>query len=181
MMNAHNACQLASRRQTSRGFTLIEVMVTLAIVAVAFSMVTLGFNQIFAKQLDAEGEKLSDWMAMVAETAVFRSTVLGVQREEKVLNVVAFYDNRWFKLNGVESYTLPDEYDWSVEVEERLDFGQDLANENREPFVAFLPSGRAMPQGELSVFADDQDAVTLVWEENTNIELVFGLDDRAKK
>lgn len=165
----------SSLRPFSAGFTLVEIMVALAIIAIAFTLVTVGFNQIAAKNLDSEGEKLNDWMGLVAESAILRSAVLGVQREEQVLSVVAFYENRWFKLNGVEPFVVPEQYELQVEVQERIDFGQEFENEDREPFVAFLPSGRAMPAGELSVFVEGVDAVTLVWEEDANIELVFGL------
>lgn len=157
--------------QKTSGFSLIEILVVTAIIAIAMGGVVVGFNTIFARQLDSEAEKMSDWLGAVAESAVFQSSVLGIRGEENTLRVVAYYDNRWFHLIGIEPFELSEDMQWDVETEEDIEFGQSQADrdQEREPFVAFLPSGQALPAGTLNMHISGQESLSISWDVNADI------------
>lgn len=156
------------------GFTLIEVLVVAAVIGLAATLTLVGYNIVFSRQLDSEVEKLNDWLEAVAESAVFRSMVLGVRADENVFQVVAYYDNRWFVLNGVEPFVLSADAQWEVETEEKIEFSQNLDDRDleREPFAAFLPSGQALPDGQLNIHGADGETVVLSWDQNGDFEVL---------
>lgn len=160
-----------SKADGSKGFSLIELMVVLVIIVLGFTVMRVGFSIVFSRQLDSEVAKMEVWISAVAESAVFQSTVLGVRAEEASLSVVAFFENRWYQINGFESYEISPDYQWELETEERIQFGEYEDNEDREPFVAFLPSGQAIPSGTLTIYNSRAEAVALNWDEDANFEI----------
>ena len=162
--------------QKASGFTLIEILVVVAMIALASGMLVIGVNTIFSRQLDSEAEKMNDWFESVAESAVFQSSVLGVRGDEQIFRVVAYYDNRWFQLNDIVPFELSGDMHWDVETEERIDFGQSQAerDQEREPFVAFLPSGQALPAGKLNIHISGQESLSLSWDNNADFLVDLG-------
>lgn len=152
------------------GFTLVEILVVIVIVALASGAAVVGFNSVFARKLDSEAEKMGDWLEAVAESAVFQSSVLGVRGEGNSFRVVAYYDSRWFHLNDIESFELLEEVQWDIETEDLVEFGQSQVDrdQEREPFVAFLPSGQALPAGTLNLHFPGQDSLSVNWDVNAD-------------
>ena len=165
--------------RSHRGFTLIEIMVVIAIIALASASVVFGFNAVISQRLKSEVEKASYWFEAVSETAVFQASVLGIRSTEEGFDVVAFYDNRWYPFRDIEVFQLSGEFQLEIETEDLIDFGAEIDNreQDREPFVAFLPSGQAIPAGRMSFFNDDEPPAAISWDNNAEFDFVFGDED----
>ena len=155
-------------------------MVVVAIIALAAGVFVMGYNIVFSKQLDSEVGKINDWLEAVAESAVLQSSVLGVRVEDNLFEVVAYYDNRWFLINGFESYEVSEDMRWEIETEEKIEFGQSLdeIDQAREPFVAFLPSGQALPEGTLRIHLSGSGSAGLQWDQNADFALIASEEDQ---
>jgi len=167
----------------NKGFTLLEIIVVCVIIALAMGAAVIGYNIVSGQRLSSEMEKMNDWFEAVAETAVFQSSVLGVRGEEGILSVVAYYDGRWYLQNNIPPFQMSGEFQWDVETEENIELGQDFVGEEgdraeeREPFVAFLPSGQAIPEGRLNLYGTDRDSGFLSWDSNAEFDFSFGEED----
>ena len=152
---------------------MIEILVVMVIIALAAGMLAIGFNIVVGQRLNSEVEKVAYWFESVSETAVFQASVLGVRANEQGFDVVAFYDNRWFPFNEIETFRLSGEFERQIETEERIDFGAEIDDreEDLEPFVAFLPSGQAIPPGSMSFFNDDQVPAVIRWDNSATFSL----------
>ena len=105
--------------------------------------------------------------------------MLGVRSNQRGFDVVAYYDNRWFPLNDIESFSLSGEFEWQIETEEQIDFGVEIddRDEDREPFIAFLPSGQAIPEGQVNLATDTGEPPAVIrWDRNADFEFLSGGD-----
>lgn len=174
---SHRRLHPLANRRGSIGFTLIEVLVVVVAIALASGIAVVSVKSVFSRELKSEADKMNDWFEAVAESSVFQSSVLGVLAEDNMFRVVAFYDNRWFHLSDIEAFELSDKLQWEVEAEDRIDFGQSQRDrdEEREPFVAFLPSGQALPAGKLNIHVSGEESLSISWD--VNADFIVGNDE----
>jgi len=185
-----NACRfftgghLASRR-LAKGFSLIELLVVMAIVGFIAAGVSLVNSSSSAKQINKQGDNLYAQMQYALDEAVIRNTALGllIEQDKDELEISKRY--RWKRDNGVDkdsrerlwsdvkgyisSGELAEDLFWDVEIEdtsleESLDRLLEDDDKEPQPRIIFYPSG------EVSEFAititlseealeDDPDAI----------------------
>lgn len=98
----------------NRGFTLIEVMVALAIIAIALSAVSRSLGLTVSNQSHLESRVIATWLA---ENAIIEHQVLNTQQEKKISETML--NREWEIEFATESTFIPEIYKLSVTVSEK--------------------------------------------------------------
>lgn len=155
------------------GFTLIEILVVLVIIAMMAGILVFGFEQTVGRRKDAPAETLYQWLNAAADTAVLQSTVVGVAEHEKQLVLLAFYQDDWFRLADQEPLDLNEKTQliWDENLISNTEFSLDLDRERLTPYVVLMPSGEILPEGKLSITYDGQTTAVIEWAEENEFAM----------
>jgi len=115
VLNCMNTDSEAGKRVAfASGFTLIEVMVALAIIAIALSAVSRSLGLTVSNQTHLESRVLATW---VAENSIVEQQLFpGKQAEKK--QVQSMLNRQWVIETTSEPTFIPEIYRMSVEVRE---------------------------------------------------------------
>ncbi|WP_321325764.1 type II secretion system minor pseudopilin GspI [Thiomicrorhabdus sp.] len=97
------------------GFTLIEVMVALAIIAIALSAVSRSLGVTVSNQSHLESRVVATW---VAENVIAQQQISAGSNDEST-QTVEMLNRKWLVTSQTESTFLPEIYRLSVEVKEQ--------------------------------------------------------------
>jgi len=166
-----------------QGFTLIEMLVVVMIVATISAMSVLAINQAFGRRYVAEADRLLIWLQQLSENAALQGSAYGVISDEmesgSQLRAVIYYRNRWVAVTAPAPFPLSDDavLNWLVafdEDEQLLPQQQEdssLANSGELdedklllPEIAFLPDGYIEPQGTIELsFTNSEETFVYRW------------------
>ena len=125
MINARITAGRVKKPQRTLGFTLIEVMVVLAIMGIAAGAVIFsGFGISQAEKLESQAKRFQVIIDMASDFAVLNQQELGVRIEPKTNEyyfVLLDDDQNWQLLETVEifkSYQLPEPFTMELELDD---------------------------------------------------------------
>ena len=163
---------MSSKHDYQRGYTLIEIMVVIAVLALIATVAVGSINQTLNRRYSSEAEQFSIWLDQMSDMAVMQGAAFGVvgevnKKTKKItqLNAAIYYRNKWVKVSFPEPY-VPGEgatISWVDDTleSEPLFFQQqpetETSNNDSElsssqekklitPFIAFLPDGYVEPK-----------------------------------
>ena len=179
---------MSGRRE--QGFTLIEIMVVVIVIATISAMSLLAINQTSDRRYETEANKLLIWLQQISERASLEGAAYGVvpesdpEREGEVtpsaimrLRVVVYYRMRWVAVSAPEPFLLEDgaTVHWllqDAETEELMPQGDQMANwygdeiERLLPEMAFLPDGYIEPKAEIVLsFESFERTYVYLWDD----------------
>ena len=164
---------MSNKQDHQRGYTLIEIMVVIAVLALIATVAVGSINQTLNRRYSSEAEQFLIWLNQMSDMAVMQGAAFGVvgevnKKTKKItqLNAAIYYRNKWVKVSFPEPYT-PGEgavISWVDDTPEGepLFFQQqpetETSNNDSEfsssskekklitPFIAFLPDGYVEPK-----------------------------------
>jgi len=164
---------LSSKQDHQRGYTLIEIMVVIAVLALIATVAVGSINQTLNRRYSSEAEQFLIWLNQMSDMAVMQGAAFGVvgevnKKTKKItqLNAAIYYRNKWVKVSFPEPY-IPGEgavISWVDDTPESepLFFQQqpetETSNNDSEfsssskekklitPLIAFLPDGYVEPK-----------------------------------
>ncbi|RUO62585.1 pilus assembly FimT family protein [Pseudidiomarina insulisalsae] len=111
----------------TKGFTLVEVMVTIAIIAVMAITVTFVVPDQQNDALDDSAEDLYQRIRYAQEYALLRHAILGLRLDERGYTFVQWQDKKWQPLDyrGLRAQEWPEGVVYEIDSETEALLGQD--------------------------------------------------------
>ena len=147
---------------TSRGFTLIEVLVVLVVVGILYSIVILSLNVVGDdRELQREARRMSSLIELAGDEAELQGRDFGIEFMRQGYRFVE-YDplfERWGEIIGddiLRSRQLPEEFELKLYIEDRsIQLAEQAADtgldEDSGPLLdKFAPHGLILSSGDLS-------------------------------
>jgi len=129
-----------------RGFTLIEVMVVVVIIAIIINVAVLSFgNNPHADQLDKESTRLRSLIEIAGEEALLRSAFIGVDIAEQSYGFLRLVEGEWQPLDDdlFRERNLPDELKLAIVSSQHT--SDEEGEKKRTPEIILLNSGEMTP------------------------------------
>ena len=186
---------MTDRRE--QGFTLIEIMVVVIVIATISAMSLLAINQTSDRRYETEANKLLIWLQQISERASLEGAAYGIVTESDPgregattpsaitrLRVVVYYRMRWVAVSAPEPFLLEDgaTVHWllqDAETEELMPQGDQMANwygdeiERLLPEMAFLPDGYIEPKAEIVLsFESFERTYVYLWDDEISAMVV---------
>ncbi|MDG1693268.1 MAG: type II secretion system protein [Porticoccaceae bacterium] len=172
---------MISRLRHQKGYTLIEIMVVIAVLGLIAAVAAASIGQTLNKRYSSEAEKLSIWLNQLADFSIMQGAAFGVlskpdKKTKKIsqLSAVIYYRNQWVEVSFPEPYILGEGADiqWisddqekqplvyqqaALPTKEEIKIGdvrspEDEEDKFLEPTLAFLPDGYVEPEGSIKLF-----------------------------
>jgi prepilin-type N-terminal cleavage/methylation domain-containing protein len=177
-----------------RGFTLIEILVAVMIVATLSALSVLAINQAFDRRYVAEANRLLIWLHQLGENSALQGAAYGVVSEAgdtgTQLRALIYYRNRWVAVVQPVPFPLSEEatLSWLVDsvsdeqlLPQQLDRDSiDTAGEEDDlliPEIAFLPDGYIEPSGEIVLsFATIEKQFIYRWTDEVQMSAPLSLE-----
>ncbi|MBB1445399.1 MULTISPECIES: prepilin-type N-terminal cleavage/methylation domain-containing protein [unclassified Pseudoalteromonas] len=104
---------LKQRHAKNRGFSLIEILVVLVIIAFATKMVVYSLEGGAEEELDTQALRLHTTINMASEFAILNQVELGLLVEENTLEYLVFDGEKWITFDREDLFK-------PIELDERL-------------------------------------------------------------
>ncbi|MBD1582342.1 type II secretion system minor pseudopilin GspH [Pseudoalteromonas sp. S16_S37] len=121
---------LSPRHVTAKhpqGFSLIEILVVIVIIAFATKMVTYSFGGDMEEELEKKALRTHSVLNMASEFAVLNQVELGLHLDKNILELLVFDGDKWTPLESEELYKpieFTDQYRVELKIED-LSWSQD--------------------------------------------------------
>ncbi len=168
---------MISSRRHQKGYTLIEIMVVIAVIVLIAAVAATSINQTLNRRYSSEAEKLSIWLNQLADFAIMQGAAFGVlsktdkkTKKTTQLSAVMYYRNQWVEVSFPEPYEfgegasiawLADDSDKkplvyqqaALPTREEIEEGLEVKDEDDflQPSMAFLPDGYIEPEGVIEL------------------------------
>lgn len=163
-------------RKLNKGFTLIEIMVVVVIVAVLISAVALSFPPVGDKLLKENADRFSALITLAQDEAILQSNELAVEITPTGYSFYQNENNSWqaFADKPFSKRQLPSEINTKMYLD---GISINLKDRDKDkPQVVILSSGEITPFTYTLQFKD-QSEITLKVDANGEIEKTFTQKD----
>lgn len=169
-----------------RGFTLLEIMVVVFIIAIMAGLSFFALNQAGDRRYSSQAEDFLAWLEQLSDLAMLEGSAYGVKADEQSFQAVVFYNYAWYEVSVPEPFFFDDAVELSLtdnESEKKTDTRNSRSN-NRNgernrivlPDIIMLPDGYIEPDANVSlafenyaplfVYRQEEDGINLVIERN---------------
>lgn len=167
-----------SKPHVSAGFTLVEVLVALAILTLGIGLVTVSFRQLADRDLENQAKTISIWMQSLSDRSVLEGSLYGFRVVDDQLQAVSWFDYQWWVVEHEGIISIPENIQFvRGEDQSELAFisaeelsSEDVENQilsaedqSVEPLMVFMPSGEPLANGELLLQRSMEDTMAIVW------------------
>lgn len=167
--------------ELTKGFTLVEILVALAILAIGLGLVVVGFGQLADRDLDNQARTITAWMQSLSDRSILEGGLYGFRVVGDQLQAVSWFDHQWLVVDHEGLLTLPDNIAFRLGEDqpsagfvsqeelapaESEEGAETLFREDEliEPLMVFMPSGEPMAEGELLLQRSTGAALAIIWK-----------------
>ncbi|MES1954397.1 type II secretion system minor pseudopilin GspH [Salinisphaera hydrothermalis] len=129
-----------SRRSSTSGFTLIEVLVVLVIIGIVLTFATLSVNPSGpGDRLDTAAQRLLALAQDAADEAILSSQTIGLQIGDQGYRFIRLTDRGWKTIDDSDSPLRPRRLDDDIHID-RINNNGDRKQQNRQAKSLTLPA-----------------------------------------
>lgn len=132
----------------SRGFTLLELLVTLVIIGIIVSFATLSLGNNAARRVEQEAERLSALIQLAKEEALFNAQELGILFWQNGYTFLRIENQQWTPITGdneLRPRALPEGLSMLLYLEGLEAELPRRPDQRKRPQVFILSSGEITP------------------------------------
>lgn len=153
-------------RSSQTGFSLIELLVAIVILAVVISTASLGFGRSEQQRFSSELEQSRQWLAQISTEAILSGALWGVTVSDNELRAYVWTGTQWLEAADIEPFSLPDNIRYSHTVATN-----DIVGESSPQFT-FFPTGQIMPAVDIVLSSTDASAA-ISWQQSYTPTVVY--------
>lgn len=153
--SARSAGRSSLQPSNERGFSLLELLVVIVIIAILFTFTTLAVRGTSPEELiQTEAQRLDRLIQLALEEAILKGAEYGLEFKPDSYRFLLFIENTWQPLEDdrlLRQRQLPENMEFELEIEQ-IDVlvekqSEDSEDEDRaEPQVFILSSGEITPE-----------------------------------
>lgn len=145
--------------RNSAGFTLIEVMVVVVIVALMGGISMLALQQALSRPLSGQADQLQDWLESLVDRARLQGTTYGVRIEAQQWRALVYYRGQWLPLNEPAPFSMEGELELVLESRNRAE-----EDEAALPVLTLSAAGMEPDSFELQQSTADTPRFEFRWD-----------------
>jgi len=169
-----------------RGFTLLEIMVVVFIIAIMAGLSFFALNQASDRRYSSQAEDFLVWLEQLSDLAMLEGSAYGVTADDQSFQAMVFYNYAWYEVNVPEPFFFDDAVELTLTENESerksISRNNSVNNRNAErnrvvlPDIIMHPDGYIEPDVNLSlafenyaplfIYRQEEDGINLVIERN---------------
>jgi len=166
------------RYSKQQGFTLIEIMVVVFIIATMAGLSFFALNQASDRRYSSQAEDFLVWLEQLSDLAMLEGSAYGVAAADQGFQAVVFYNYDWYEVSMPEPFYFDDAVRLSL-VEGNDSEGKIInQNNNRAnqthsqlPDMIMLPDGYIEPESNLSLAFENYSPMFIYRQEENGFNL----------
>ena len=162
-----------------RGFTLLEIMVVVSIVAIMSGLSFFALNQSTDRRYTSQAEDFRLWLQQLSDMALLEGTAYGLSYGDDGVQALVYFNTAWYRVSTPQPFSFRDEVSLAL-VEGRAQASQGLSRRGSQgrglPDLIMTSDGFMQPDADLALnFADfspvfkyrqDSEGINLILERN---------------
>ena len=166
-----------------RGFTLLEIMVVVFIIAIMAGLSFLALNQASDRRYSSQAEDFLVWLQQLSDLAMLEGSAYGVTADDQVFQAVVFYNYAWYEVSEPGPFFFNDGVVLSLtdnESEGKIVSRSNRNDDNKDekdrvvlPDIIMLPDGYIEPDTNLRLAFENYDPLFVYRQEEEGINLVI--------
>jgi type II secretion system protein H len=164
------------------GFTLIEIMVVVFIIAIMAGLSFFALNQAGDRRYSSQAQDFLVWLEQLSDLAMLEGSAYGVTANDQGFQAMVFYNYAWYEVSIPEPFIFDEVVELSLtesETGEKVIAQRNNRSENNRvvlPDIIMLPDGYIEPDTSLNltfenyaplfVYRQEADGINLVIERN---------------
>ncbi|PCJ42768.1 MAG: hypothetical protein COA71_04505 [SAR86 cluster bacterium] len=164
-----------------QGFTLIEIMVVVFIIATMAGLSFFALNQASDRRYSSQAEDFLVWLEQLSDLAMLEGSAYGVTANAQAFQAVVFYNYAWYEVTMPEPFYFDEDVRLSL-IESNESEGRTITQSNNSsnrsssallPDIVMHPDGYIEPDANLSLAFDNYSPKFIYHQEESGFSLTI--------